>query len=48
MVVLVQDESSDAVPGADGSLSERSPSTSSFIGYDNDYGDDDDGISTPL
>ncbi|KAK1405583.1 Sentrin-specific protease 7 [Heracleum sosnowskyi] len=36
------DESSDAVPDADGSLSERSPSTSSFIGDDNDYGDDND------
>ncbi|KAL8131059.1 hypothetical protein AgCh_007115 [Apium graveolens] len=35
------DESSDAVPGSDGSLSETSPSTSSLIGDDNDYGDDD-------
>lgn len=45
-VVLVQDEFSDAAPGADRSLSETSPSTSSYIG-DDDYGDDD-GICTNL
>lgn len=43
----MQDKSCDAVSGADGSLSERSPSISSSIGDDNDYGDDNDGISTP-
>ncbi|WOG98906.1 hypothetical protein DCAR_0418252 [Daucus carota subsp. sativus] len=42
--VSSSDEFSDAAPGADRSLSETSPSTSSYIG-DDDYGDDDEYIS---